>query len=238
MTNIRTNVLIYTEDIHAHGDPSHRAAYPISLHDGIASAFPEDRYNVRAAEFGNIRESITPDTLAETDVLFWWGHDHHADVPDDISKLIITEVQKGMGFVGLHSAHLSKPLTGLLGSSGTLSWRMSDKERIWTTAPFHPISQGIPEYFDLNDEEVYAEPFDIPTPEDTVFIGWFGGGEVFRAGVTYRRGYGKVFYFQPGHESFPTFYNPTIQQILRNAADWAKPTLRRNGLHCPNVKPM
>jgi trehalose utilization protein len=83
-------------------------------------------------------------------------------------------------------------------------------------------------------EEMYGEPFDVPAPEDTVFIGWFAGGEVFRSGLTFRRGYGRIFYFQPGHEEYPIYYDETIRLILRNSADWAASTERRSDFDCPN----
>jgi len=85
---------------------------------------------------------------------------------------------------------------------------------------------------------MYGEPFDIPAPEDTVFISWFAGGEVFRAGVTFRRGYGRIFYFQPGHETYPIYYDESIRLILRNAADWAAPTSRVKNIGCPHMKPL
>ena len=57
-----------------------------------------------------------------------------------------------------------------------------------------------------------------------MFISWFAGGEVFRSGACWRRGLGKIFYFRPGHEAYPTYYRSDIRQILANAVDWAKPS--------------
>ena len=84
---------------------------------------------------------------------------------------------------------------------------------------------------------MYGEHFDIPTPDDVVFISWFRGGEVFRSGCTFSRGYGKIFYFRPGHESYPTFYNEHVQKIITNAVRWAKPLNRRASIDCPNPAP-
>ncbi|MCL1820225.1 MAG: ThuA domain-containing protein [Oscillospiraceae bacterium] len=238
----KINILIYTEDVlkdaALRGNELTPKAYPNGLHAGIAGAFDSEKYNVRAAGIDNIRETITPEILADTDVLFWWGHCHHHEVPDDIAELVVREVNKGMGFVALHSAHIAKPFLRLIGTSGSLSWRLNDSEIVWTAAPYHPIAAGIPTHFKLPNEEIYSEPFDIPAPEDTVFIGWFSQGMVFRSGVTYRRGYGKVFYFQPGHEEYPIYYDETIRQILSNAAGWAAPQARRDNLNCPNVEPV
>jgi len=232
----KINVLIYTEDILADAElydqPDVKLAYPNGLHDALAGAFCEDKYNVCAASVTNVSESVTAEVLADTDVLFWWGHCWHQDVPDSVAELVVSEVQKGMGFVALHSAHNAKPFTRLIGTSGSLEWRLNDRERLWTAAPYHPIAKGVPAFFDLPNEEMYGEPFDIPNPEDTVFLGWFAGGEVFRSGVTFRRGYGRVFYFQPGHEEHPIYYDETIRLILRNAANWAAPVVRRESLDC------
>ena len=102
-----------------------------------------------------------------------------------------------------------------------MKWRESgDKERIWISAPSHPIAAGLPEYFELPEEETYGEHFDIPQPDEVVFISWFSGGEVFRSGCTFTRGNGKIFYFRPGHESFPTFYDKNVQTVIKNASAW------------------
>jgi trehalose utilization protein len=143
-----------------------------------------------------------------------------------------------MGLIVLHSGHVAKPFLRLVGTSGSLGVREKDRERVWTVSPYHPIAEGVPAHFTLDEEEMYGEPFDIPSPEDTVFIGWFAGGEVFRAGVTFRRGYGKIFYFQPGHETYPIYYKETIRLILKNAAYWAAPSARKHDLNCPYYPPL
>ena len=235
----KTKILIYTEDVLATAakDDNKKtpAAYPNGLHKAIAGAFPEDKYIVKKAGLENIRRDITEETLLDTDVLIWWGHMQHDDVPDDITELIVREVQKGLGFIALHSSHFAKPFIRLVGTSCTLSWRHDDRERIWVSAPYHPIAKDVPTYFDLPMEEMYGEPFDVPAPEDTVFIGWFAGGEVFRSGLTFKRGYGRIFYFQPGHEEYPIYYDETIRLILRNSVDWAAPDVRRAELNCPEA---
>ena len=239
---IKTRILIYTEDIleaaARYNNPKISTAYPEGLHAGIAGAFPEERYTVREAGLHNIREVITKETLNDTDVVMWWGHSKHHEVPDDIADLVVSEVHKGLGFIALHSSHVAKPWLRLIGTSGTLGWFHLDRARVWVTAPYHPIARNIPKYIDLPEEELYAEPYDIPPPEDLVFINWFASGNVFRSGLTYRRGYGRIFYFQPGHEEYPIYYNDTIRQVLRNAVDWAVPEIRLDDLTCPNVQPI
>ena len=159
---------------------------------------------------------------------------HHL-VPDHVVDRIQKAVLNGMGFIALHSAHVSKPLIRLLGTSCTLKWRDNDRERVWITSPSHPIAAGLPEYFELPQEEMYGEYFDIPTPDEVVFMGWFAGGELFRSGCTWRRGLGKIFYFQPGHEEYPIYYNEYVVKILKNAVRWAAPSKRIEGFICPNA---
>lgn len=178
-----------------------------------------------------------PDELLEqTDVLIWWGHVAHNRVPDELVRKIRERVLKGMGFIPLHSAHPSKPMQALLGTSGSLKWREDDFCRVWNINPTHPIAQGIPESFELPGEEMYGEPFGIPKPDDIVFLGWFRGGEVFRSGCTWTRGYGKIFYFQPGHETSPSYHNPLVLKILENAVRWAAPSIWCQDLGCPHAE--
>lgn len=178
---------------------------------------------------------LPDDLLNNTDVLIWWAHLFHGFVADELVKKIIDRIHRGMGFIPLHSAHKSKPFMGILGTSGTLKWREGDFCRIWNLSPTHPIAAGIPESIELCEEEMYGEYFDIPKPDDVVFMSWYRGGELFRSGCTWTRGYGKIFYFQPGHETSPSYNNPAILKIIHNAVHWAAPTVWRENMDCPNV---
>lgn len=160
---------------------------------------------------------------------------HHA-VPDELAFRVVERVQRGMGFIALHSAHLSKPFRYLLGTSGNLKWREVDFTRVYTMNRTHPITQGIPQTFELEQEEVYCEPFDIPKPDDLLFANWYRGGELFRSGATWTRGNGKIFYFQPGHETFPSYHNPIILQIIVNAVRWAAPVQWLEKLESPMIE--
>ena len=85
---------------------------------------------------------------------------------------------------------------------------------------------------------MYGESFDIPEPDELVFLGWYEGGELFRSGCCWHRGRGKVFYFQPGHETFPNYYQKEIRQVINNAIEWAVPVYRADKLTCYHVKPI
>jgi len=208
---------------------------PKGMHGAIADLFKDSKdIFVKISLFDNPEQGLSQNILNETDVLIWWGHFLHDAVKDEYAERVVSHVQRGMGAIFLHSAHHSKPFKRLMGTSGSLSWReKNEKERIWTTAPHHPIAEGIGTYFELEAEEMYGEPFGIPEPETTVFIGWFKGGNVFRSGVTYTREYGKVFYFQPGHETNRAFYDVNIKRIINNAVRWAKPIKKMPELQCP-----
>ena len=176
--------------------------------------------------------------LDETDVLVWWGHKAHEEVLDSVAAKVQSRVQEGMGFIVLHSSHMSKPFRLLMGTTCTLKWRKAgEKERLWNISPTHPITKGIGDYFELEHTEMYGEYFDIPKPDDNIFISWFSGGEVFRSGCVWTRGNGRIFYFKPGHETFPIYYDQTIQKIICNAVEWCAPVMYRK-LDCVNVSPI
>ena len=213
-----------------------KQVHPNGLHNTLKDLFEEEEdFQVRVALLEEPECGLTEEVLDNTDVLVWWAHIAHDKVPDAIAQRVKDHVLKGMGFIPLHSAHPSKPVQMILGTSGTLQWREGDRARVWCVAPAHPIAAGIPETIELEEEEMYGEPFDIPKPDDLIFISWYAGGEVFRSGATWTRGYGKIFYFQPGHETNRSYYNPWVRQVLKNAVRWAAPTLRRNdNFECPH----
>lgn len=230
-------VTVWNEFAHEKTSATVKKIYPNGIHNAIADFLRCDDITVRTATLDDEECGLTEEVLNETDVLIWWGHMRHRLVPDEVAIRVQNAVLKGMGFVALHSAHHSKPFRLLMGTTCNLSWREDgDMERIWTINPAHPIAQGIGRYFELEHEETYAEPFNIPNPDEIIFMGWYEGGELFRSGCTYTRENGKIFYFQPGHESFPTFYNENVQTIIRNAVRWVAPVYRSEALVCPNIK--
>jgi trehalose utilization protein len=219
-------VTVWNEYRHEREDESIRAVYPDGMHAAIASGLArEPDFEVRTATLDEPEHGLTQEALDATDVLTWWGHRAHAEVADEVVERVRQRVLAGMGLLVLHSAHYSKIFRALMGTSCSLKWREEgENERIWIVNPGHQIARGLPEYIDLEHEEMYGELFDIPAPDELVMISWFKGGEVFRSGCTYTRGSGKIFYFRPGHESYPTYYNPQVLQVLANGIRWAAPS--------------
>ncbi len=228
-------VAIFNEFYHEKTEESIKAIYPKGIHEALKEQLQDENTEITTVTLDSIND-ITEELLSNTDVMIWWGHMCHHLVPDDIAKLVQEAVLSGMGFIALHSAHHSKPFKLLMGTPCSLSWRENgDYERLWVCDPSHPIAKGIDRYVKLEHEEVYSEPFSIPEPDKLIFIGSFEGGEVLRAGCCYRRGYGKIFYLQPGHETYPTFYNPQIIRIIKNAIEWAYSDFRKI-IDCPEIK--
>lgn len=220
-------VTVWNEYIHEKEYEEIHRVYPDGIHGCIREFLEnEEDMAVRCATLDMPDCGLTEELLCETDVLIWWGHAAHEKVSDEAALRVASHVLRGMGFIALHSAHFCKPLKKLLGTGMTLKWKECDRERLFTVAPSHPIAEGIPESFTLEKEELYCEYFDIPKPDDIVFEGWFESGAVFRSGVTFTRGNGKIFYFQPGHEEYPVYYDPVIRKILVNAVRWVRPVNR------------
>ncbi len=216
-------VVVWGENVHEHKNQIVGTLYPQGMHGCIADALnAEEGINATTATLQEPEHGLSAERLAETDVLFWWGHCAHGEVSDEVVERVAEHVWAGMGLVLLHSAHFAKIFKRLMGTPCNLSWREAgERERLWVTSRNHPIAAGLPDHFELENEEMYGEPFGVPEPLDTVFISWFQGGEVFRSGLTYKRGAGHVFYFRPGHETYPTYHDANVQQVLRNAARWA-----------------
>jgi trehalose utilization protein len=220
------NVTVWNEGRHEKENEAVAKVYPDGIHTVIAEGLKAHGFtNVRTATLDEPEHGLTDAVLEDTDVLLWWGHKAHADVRDEIVDKVQARVLAGMGLIVLHSAHFSKIFKRLMGTTCNLKWREADeKERIWVVEPGHPIARGLDEYFEIEQAEMYGERSGIPAPETLVFISWFQGGEVFRSGCCYRRGLGKIFYFRPGHETYPIYYNETIRKVLANAVRWAVPS--------------
>jgi trehalose utilization protein len=218
-------VTIWNEFVHEKAHPEVAQIYPQGIHGALAAALrTHPELQVRTATLHEPEHGLTEEVLRETDVLTWWGHAAHDEVSDVVVERVQGRVIEGMGLIALHSGHNSKVFKRLMGTSCQLCWREAgERERVWNVNPGHPIAQGIGDCIELAQSEMYGEPFGIPMPDEQVFISWFQGGEVFRGGNCWVRGSGRIFYFSPGHETYPIYHNPLIQRVIYNAVLWARP---------------
>ncbi|MFT4233841.1 MAG: ThuA domain-containing protein [Microbacterium sp.] len=223
------NITVWNENLHERTrDPASIATtYPSGIHgaiaDGLRQLVPEA--DVRTATQDEPEHGLPGDVLDATDVLLWWGHREHEEVDDALVDRIQQRVLGGMGLIVLHSGHFSKIFRRMLGTTCSLRWRNdAERELVWTVAPDHPIAEGVPSPIVIPEQEMYGEFFDIPAPDELVFISSFDGGEVFRSGVTYTRGRGRIFYFSPGDQEYPVYHQPEVQRVLANAVRWAAPS--------------
>jgi trehalose utilization protein len=223
MTNL-PRVTVWNEYRHEKKDPKAAQIYPNGIHEAIAQHLKFEEFPVRTALLDQPEHGLSSEILTQTDVLLWWGHTAHDQVRDEVVDKVHKRVLDGMGLIVLHSGHFSKIFKRLMGTSCNLKWRESgERERIWVIEPGHLIAAGLNEYFEIPAEEMYGEPFDIPAPDTLVFVSWFQGGEVFRSGCCFHRGRGKIFYFRPGDQAYPTYYQPEVLRVITNAICWAAP---------------
>jgi trehalose utilization protein len=235
---VSVKVTVWNENRHEKINPKVSEIYPEGIHGAIANFLGKEGVEVGTATLDEAEHGLTDEVLNGTDVLVWWGHIAHHEVSDEVVEKIQQRVLDGMGLIVLHSGHFSKIFKRLMGTSCDLKWREADdRERLWVVDPSHPITEGIGEYIELEREEMYGEHFDIPAPDQLVFLSWFEGGEVFRSGCTYNRGNGKIFYFRPGHETYPTYHNEAVQRVITNAVNWATPVDRNRPVY-GNAKPL
>jgi trehalose utilization protein len=225
--NAPLNVVVWGENRHEQTEEHVREIYPDGMHETIRAAIEEhlgDAVTVRTATLDEPEHGLTDEVLAGTDVLTWWGHAAHAEVEDAVVERVYRRVLEGMGLVVLHSGHWSKLFVKLMGTTCTLRWRSEhDRELVWTVNPTHPIARGVPSPIVIPEQEMYGEQFDIPVPDELVFISSFSGGEVFRSGCTFRRGNGKIFYFSPGDQDFPVYHHPDVRRVIANGVEWVAP---------------
>lgn len=232
-------ILIWNEFRHEKMNPVVQAHYPNGIHEAVKGFLQDDeKYVIRTATLDEPNCGLSEELLQNTDVMIWWGHKFHKEVPDEIADMVVRHVQAGMGFVALHSTHESKPFMRLMGTTCSVKWRKSGvKERLWNVNPSHPIMKGIDKYFELEHVEMYGERFDVPKPDDILMISWYPSGEVFRSVCTWTRGNGRIVHIKPGHETFPIYYNENVQKLIRNAVDWCAPQVRQLSVS-ENVAPL
>jgi trehalose utilization protein len=221
-------VTVWNENVHETTEDAVRQRYPEGIHGAIAAGIRDHlgpATTVRTATLADPEHGLTEDVLSDTDVLTWWGHAAHDDVSDAVVDRVQRHVLAGMGLVVLHSGHLSKIFRRLMGTTCTLRWRAGDdRELVWTLKPHHPVARGVPSPIAVPAQEMYGEVFDIPDPDELVFLSSFSGGEVFRSGCGFYRGNGRIFYFSPGDQGYPVYHQPEIRRVISNAVAWAAPT--------------
>jgi trehalose utilization protein len=236
-------VVVWGENVHEHKHEAVRKIYPDGMHTTIAQGLRElggASVEVSTATLQEPDHGLSEERLANTDVLTWWGHCAHGEVKDAVVDRIQARVLQGMGLIVLHSGHFSKVFKRLMGTSCALTWREADeRERLWVCNAGHPIAAGLGRYFELPYEEMYGEPFGVPPPDEQVFISWFEGGDVFRSGCCWFRGNGKIFYFRPGHETYPTYFDANVRRVIHNAVHWARPQGHwADAMRAPNTPPI
>ncbi|MFC4243416.1 ThuA domain-containing protein [Gryllotalpicola reticulitermitis] len=232
-----TRITVWNENWHEQNDPDVLTRYPDGIHGAIARGLAGHlgaAATVRTATQDQPEHGLTEEILAATDTLVWWGHMRHEAVADEVVGRVVEHVLGGMGLVVLHSGHFSRPFRRLLGTTCSLGWRNdAAREHVWTVSPRHPIVDGVDLPIVLDQHETYSEFFDIPAPDETIFLSSFSGGEVFRSGVTFTRGHGRIFYFSPGDEAYPIYHHPEIQKVIANGAQWVAQEGRPH--HAPAV---
>lgn len=212
------------------------AIYPKDISGAVADALrAAGEFEVHTAALSDPDQGLSDAALAGADVLFWWGHQRHDQVHDDRVAAVVQRVRDNrLGLVALHSSHYSKPFKSLMGTACDLGgWGINRApEQISVKAPAHPIARGISD-FQIPREEFCNEPFQVPPPDLVILESTWHTGQRFRSGCLWKRDSGRVFYFRPGHEEFPTYFQPEVKAILVNAARWMSP--RR--VHIEIVKP-
>lgn len=218
-------VTVWGENVHEQRHAYVQELYPDGMHTTIAAGLAEllaGAATVRTATGDEPGQGLPHEVLEATDVLTWWGHLAHDAVDDELVERICERVMRGMGLLVLHSGHHSKVFKRLMGTSCNLRWRgEGGRELVWTVDPAHAIAEGIPEVFAIEGQEMYGELFDIPRPDELVFISSFSGGEVFRSGCCFHRGRGRIFYFGPGDQAYPVYHHPLVRRVLANGVRWA-----------------
>jgi len=235
----RIRVIVWNEFLHEKEDEKVRKIYPVGIHHLIAEFLSKhEDIEARTATLDQPEHGLSEEILNQTDVLIWWGHQAHDQVSDTVVQRVHKKVLEGIGLIALHSAHHSKIFKALMGTNCSLRWREAgEKERLWNIEPGHPITEDIGEFIELPQAEMYGERFDIPHPDKVIFISWFEGGEVFRSGCCWERGHGRIFYFRPGHETYPIYHQKQIQKVIVNAVRWTKPRVLLED-SCPMVEPL
>ncbi len=262
--------------------PAQKTAYPEFLGNEIAAYLSKQPdLKITSSKIDDPGQGISDEQLANHDVIIWWGHVRHREIPVESGQRIVKRIQSGqVSLIALHSAHWSVPFVEAMnqraiddalatlteaerktarietvrppqykspakdakltpnveksvGSDGVVTlqielpnccfpaYRPDGKpSHVEVLLPDHPLAAGLPQKFDIPHTEMYADPFHVPQPDLIMFQETWDAGESFRSGSVWNLGQGKVFYFRPGHETFPVFQQPETLRIVENAVRW------------------
>jgi len=103
------------------------------------------------------------------------------------------------------------------------AWRADGApSHVTTLLPKHPLAAGLREKWDIPQTEMYGGTFHVPKPDEVVFQEDWDKGESFTSGSVWNVGKGKVFYFRPGHETYPIYKQAEPLRVIENAVRWLK----------------
>jgi trehalose utilization protein len=207
--------------------------YPRGINGQFAEFLKSEKdIVVKTANITDPEQGLSEEALAAADVVIWFGHKMHARVTDENVDRVLRHIRtRGMGFMPIHSSHYSKPFQKLMvriaeekgvhldDTPGKWAKVRNEgaAETIQVIAPRHPIAHGITE-FTIPKTETYWNPFVVPPPDTKIFAGRSDNGmQDGSDGLLWRYGKGQVFYFRPGHETYPIYFQPEVQRVLKNA---------------------
>jgi trehalose utilization protein len=201
-----------------------RNIYPNGISGALADYLnKQSEFEAKTATLDDPDNGVSESVLGQTDVVIWFGHKKHAQVPDVAVDRIDKHVkERGMGFIALHSSHYSKALKKLLNAAGSWSSYVNHgkPEQMWIVLPGHPIAEGVTD-FTIPQTEIYTEPFAVPEPESVVVEGTWESGHRGREVMTWSLGKGRLVYIRAGHEEYPIYFMPQMQKLVANSAKWA-----------------
>ena len=203
--------------------------YPGGINGAVAAGLLVDLPGWEVVSCGqdDPDQGLPDHVLERTRVLVWWGHERHDSVDDGLVSRIVRRVREdGMGFIALHSSHFAKANRQLMGTP--CSWRayLHDSVTLTVTVadPMHPIAAGVHDFV-IDHHERYSAPYAVPEPGAVVFEGVAslkdGGRDASQQGLCWTVGKGRLFYFQPGHETSPVFTDENVRRVVANAVRWA-----------------
>lgn len=206
-----------------------KSVYPDDINGAIAEGLTAKLkgWEVVKASLNDPEQGLPDALLQRADVLIWWGHQKHGAVKDELVARIVKRVkEEGMGFISLHSSHFAKPNKALMGTPCSWGAYVGDSTTITVKVqtPSHPIAKGLPEEFTVASSERYSDPYAVPEAKPVVFTGVAqlknGGTDPSQQGFCWEIGKGRMFYFQPGHETNPIFMDENVRKLMANAVLW------------------